>query len=74
MIDSMDSVKFSKDEKPQIIYRNSSEAISFVMTRKGANGEFFLYEMQGDKLVKLGKSPSPEKLEEKFNIAERLCE
>lgn len=72
MIDP-ESVKFPKDEKPQIIYRDTAGAIRFIVTRKGGDGEFSLYEAQNDKLLRLGKSISPEKLEDKFDIVERLC-
>lgn len=53
-------------------YYNSSHELLFIVTSKPTRDFYFLYEFVDGAFKKLGKAKSPLKLEEKFNVHERM--
>ena len=64
--------KIPKDERVWMSYRSSDGKIRFVVTSKASRETYFLYEADGEGFKKLGKSPSPAQLEEKYEIMKQL--
>lgn len=68
-----DKLKKAGEIITEYLYDNN-KVLRYVITNKQSNGMFFLYEVNGDVLNKLGKVQSPLDFEEKFKMRESLLE
>ena len=64
---------YPKGETVWVQYVDRNQQTLFILTRKESSRDYyFLYELTGGSLKKLGKARSPTELEEKFRVFERL--
>ena len=64
---------YPKGETVWVQYVDRNQQTLFILTSKESSRDYyFLYELTGGSLKKLGKARSPTELEEKFRIFERL--
>lgn len=62
-----------KDERCWVAYYSRDHVLRFLLTSKETSREFyFLYQVDGERLTKLGKARSPRDLEEKFEVYPKL--
>lgn len=55
-----------------VTYLDRSGNEVYLTTTKAATSQFYLYQINDSELIKLGKDPSPLKLEEKFGVIDRI--
>ena len=69
----MTQFKYPKGERGMVKY-SDKEGVKFILTTKEVGGypNFYLYEVSGETLKKLGGGRSPLELEEKFNVEKVL--
>ena len=71
----MAELKYPKGEKGWVSYYNRSGKLIFIMTSKENSRDwYFLYEVDGDKLKKLGKARTPPELEDRYDVLEKMHE
>lgn len=58
--------KYPKNEIVWVHHYNGKHELCFITTSKFDRSVYYLYECVGDTFQRLGKSPSPKTLEEKF--------
>lgn len=63
-------MKIPKNENLCTTYCDANHVALFVMTRDLLGITYFLYEVCGDKIKKLGKAYSPTELERKYSVNE----
>ena len=64
---------YPKGETVWVQYVDRNQQTAFILTSKESSRDYyFLYELTGGSLKKLGKARSPTELEEKFRVFERL--
>lgn len=64
---------YPKGETVWVQYVDRNQQTLFILTSKESSRDYyFLYELTGGSLKKLGKARSPTELEEKFRVFERL--
>lgn len=62
-------MKIPKNERLWVSYLNFDGTLAHIITSKNDSRDtYYLYEVSGENLKKLGKSDSPMELETKFNI------
>jgi len=66
-------VKIPKNEICWVSYYNLKGELIFIMTSNQIRDCYYLNEVKDNKLKRIGKSPSPLELEEKFNVHEIMC-
>ena len=70
---TMAEIKCQKGERIWMRYYDKKNALRFFITSKEASRDFyFLYEVSGATVKKLGKARSPKDLEEKYKVEERV--
>lgn len=71
---SVPNLKAPKGETFWVLYFNSKKVPVFGITSKISSREYYyLYEISGDgELKKLGRSKSPNELEEKYNVRQGM--
>ena len=64
----------SKSEIGWVDFEDKNGVVRYTITSKASAPYemFFLYELQGDKFVKIGKGANPLELEKRFNVMERM--
>ena len=72
----MSEIKFGppKGETSLVRYFNMSGELRYILTTNIYYDAFYLYELSGDKFIKLGKAKTPVELEKKYEIIEKLKE
>lgn len=65
-------MKYPKGEIVWVSYYSTTGELKFIITSKQTRDFYYLYEVTDGEFKKLGKASSPIKLEEKFNLKERL--
>lgn len=64
---------YPKGETVWVQYVDRNQQTLFILTSKESSRDYyFLYELTGGSLKKLGKARSPTELEEKFRVFERI--
>lgn len=73
-IDMTDTKKliYPKGERVWTGYYNRNQELMFILTSKESREFYYLYELVDGVFRKLGKSRSPQELEDKFNIMNRI--
>ena len=66
------SAKLPKDERIWVSFRGENGSPVFLITSKPSREQYILYEITPDGVNRLGKSPSPAELAEKFGVYERI--
>lgn len=62
-------MKIPKNERLWVSYLDFNGTLTQIITSKSDSRDtYYLYEVSGDSIKKLGKSSSPTELENKFNI------
>ena len=62
-------ITLPKGERTWAAYYDSTHALRYIITSKEASRDaYYLYEVPGELLKKLGKGKSPRELEERFKI------
>lgn len=70
----MAEIKCPKGERFWMCYYDKKDTLRFFITSKETSRDFyFLYEVSGVSVKKLGKARSPKDLEEKYNVNERVA-
>ena len=71
----MDEPKVPKGEIGWVGYYNRSGKLIFVLTSKEKDRSwYFLYEVNGNTMKKLGKAHTPPELENKYHVLEKMHE
>ena len=71
---TMAEVKCPKGERLWMRYYNKKNSLRFFITSKETSRDFyFLYEVSGATVKKLGKARSPRDLEEKYKVEEGVA-
>ena len=66
-------MQYPKGERIWTCYYSREKELLFIVTSKETSREFYyLYEVSGDKLNKLGKARNPRELEDKFGVIEKM--
>lgn len=65
-------MNYPKGERVWTDYRNAFGQLRFTVTSTPSRDYYFLYEVDDEKLKKLGKAKTPTELEEKFKICDKL--
>lgn len=65
-------IRYPKGERLWARYYDKKNALRFFITSKEARDYYFLYEVSGDSVKKLGKARTPRDLEMKYKIEERM--
>lgn len=63
-------MKIPKNENLCTTYCDANDVVLFIMTRDLFGITYFLYEVCGDKIKKLGKANSPTELERNYSVNE----
>lgn len=66
--------KISSGEVPIVIYKDIQGNDVFLMSRKSSARAFYLYKIDGERAVRLGRASSPTELEYKFNVIDEMGE
>ena len=61
-----------RTERVVVTYFNTKEEAIAILTLKPTDGSFFLYEISGEDIKRLGKGVNPLVLEEKYHIRKRM--
>lgn len=65
-------IKCPKGERLWVRYYDKKNSLRFFITSKEVRDYYFLYEVSGDSVKKLGKARTPRDLEIKYKIEERM--
>ena len=64
---------YPKGERPWVAYYAQDHTIRYLITSKTTSRDaYYLYEVTGEMLKKLGKGKTPRELEDKFSIEEKV--
>lgn len=64
---------YPKGERPWVAYYTQDHTIRYLITSKTTSQDaYYLYEVTGEMLKKLGKGKTPRELEEKFRVEEKV--
>lgn len=66
--------KLPKDERVWVSYKNKKGVTRFLITSKPTRDAYTLYEIIDGDPKRMGKSPSPGDLVEKFDVMKRVLE
>lgn len=69
---NMNKIKYPQSEIVWQSYYNVSGELQFIITSKHIRDTYYLYELKNNKFVKLGKAKTPIKLEETYDIKNRI--
>lgn len=69
----MNEPKYPKGERVWVGIYNKGHELMFIITSKESSRDYYyLYELTGGVLKKLGRARSPKELEEKFEVDKRI--
>lgn len=64
-------LKYPKGERGWVSYYSPDGELLFILTSKENDRSwYYLYRVEGDKMIKLGKARTPPELEEKYGVNE----
>lgn len=66
--------KLQKDERVWVSYKDKRGAVRFLITSRPARDSYTLYEIVDGEPNRVGKSPSPGDLIEKFDVMKRIAD
>ena len=72
----MGEIKLPKGERGMVRYFDFAGNERFILTTKDVSGypNFYLYEVSGDGIKRLGSGRNPLELEEKFEVERLICD
>lgn len=68
----MKSVKYPTGETVWVQYHDEDGNLKFIVTSKPLRDQYFLYELQNEKFVRIGKAENPTEMEVEFQLKEKL--
>ena len=68
----MKSVKYPTGETVWVQYHDEEGNLKFVITSRPLRDQYFLYELQNENFVCIGKAENPTEMEVEFQLKEKL--
>lgn len=68
----MESAKYPTGETVWVQYHDEDGNLKFIITSKPLRDQYFLYELQNEKFVCIGKAENPTEMEVEFQLKEKL--